>query len=92
MVDQLHPDEQAPPPDQRIRQLHAWIATFPDNSEGIIAGGFQGLGMAPLVSSSRDIAEKMEPMAIRARQANLVGAGRIVSVRLVTFTSTEEPR
>jgi hypothetical protein len=81
-----------PTPGQFIREIHCWIATYPDGTEGIIAGGIEGLGMTPLLSSRRDVAERLEPQARRAQQAVMHQAKRIVSILLVTFTTTEGTR
>jgi hypothetical protein len=71
-----------PTPGQRITELHCWVATYQDGSEGIIAGGLEGLGMTPLLSSRRETAEKLEA---KAREAMQLTKGQVVSVRLVTF-------
>ena len=77
---------------QFIRELHVWIATYPDGTEGIVAGGLEGLGITPLMSSRRATAESLESQARRAQRAVMHQANRIVSLRLVTFTTTEGTR
>lgn len=77
-----------PTPGQIIRDIHCWIATFNDGTEGIMAGPLPGLGMAMLCNSRRDVAEKLEPLARSIQRA----ATNVVSIRLVTFTTTEGPR
>jgi hypothetical protein len=81
-----------PTPGQFIRELHCWIATYPDGTEGIMASGFEGLGMMPLFSSRRATAEMLEPSARRIQQTAMHQANQIVSIRLVTFSTTEGPR
>jgi hypothetical protein len=74
-----------PTPGQRIDQLHCWIATYRDGSEGIIAGGLQGLGMTALLSSRRHVAESMESVAEKSRALSLDTRNPVVSVKLVTY-------
>jgi hypothetical protein len=81
-----------PTPGQSITELHCWIATYDDGTEGIVAGGLEGLGVTPLISSRRRIAENMEPMARKAALLTWQTKHRVISVRLVTFTSTEGTR
>lgn len=82
-----------PIPGQRITDLHCWIATYADGTEGIIAGGLSGVGVAPLLSSRRKAAEALEGKAREAQRAVMHQTKhRIVSIRLVTFTSTEGTR
>jgi hypothetical protein len=80
-----------PTPGQFIRELHLWIATYADGTEGIV-GGNLGMGMTPLMSSRRATAERLAALAERARAASLGTPHPVVSVRLVTFTSTEGTR
>jgi|HubBroStandDraft_4_1064222.scaffolds.fasta_scaffold59061_5 hypothetical protein len=81
-----------PTPGQFITELHCWIATYPDGTEGIIAYGIDQIGTTPLISSHRDIAEKLEPLARHAQSISLTQATRAISIRLVTFTSTDGVR
>jgi hypothetical protein len=82
-----------PTPGQKITELHCWVATYADGTEGIIAGGIEGLGIVTLMSSNRRAAEKMEGSAREAQQlSNNRTKHRVVSVRLVTFTTTEGTR
>ena len=79
------------PADQRVRELHAWIATHKSGAEGIISADFpvilepsERMHM-PLVSSKRSIAERMGPYAKRAAFLGRHAEDPPVSVRLVTF-------
>lgn len=73
-------------PGQFIRELHVWITTFPDGTEGIVAGNLPGMGMSPLMSSNQSVAEQLEPLA-----RSIAGAAG-VQCRLVTFVSMEGAR
>lgn len=81
-----------PTPGQRITELHCWIAIYADGTEGIIAGGLPGIGMTPLVTSRRHAAEQLEAVARNAMRLSQNTPHRVISVRLVTFTSTEGTR
>ncbi len=76
------------PTRQFVREVHAWIATQADGSENIMQAGVGGIGLTPLLSSSRRIAEKMEPYA---REAKRAAKGGMISFRLVSFATTEAP-
>lgn len=82
----LHSD---PTPGQRITQLHCWVATYADGSEGIVAGGVEGIGMTPLMSSRRHVAVALGPVARRAVRTVQQQAGHATKIRLVTFRSVE---
>jgi hypothetical protein len=81
-----------PTPGQRITELHCWIATYADGTEGIVAGGIEGLGVTTLLSSRHHVAMQLERHARAAMAATARTAHRVVSVRLVTFTTTEGTR
>lgn len=79
-------------PEQRVRELHAWIATHANGGEGIIAALLPGLGATPLISSRRAVMEQARGAALRAVELSK-GRGdaeEVVSVRLVTFRRVEE--
>ena len=78
-----------PTPGQRITELHCWVATYADGTEGIIAGGLEGLGMTPLLSSRRHVAESLEAKARETMQLSRRTKHPVVSVRLVTFRSSK---
>jgi hypothetical protein len=75
-----------------IRDLHCWIGTYEDGTEGLLAGGLPGMGMSPLFSSRRHVAESMESIARQVMRMSHQTKHPVVSVRLVTFTSTEGTR
>lgn len=82
-------------PDQRIRELHAWIATHKSGAEGIISADMPGpmnerMHM-PLVTNRRDFAEALESIAKRALFLGRNQADPAVSVRLVTYRIEETP-
>jgi hypothetical protein len=87
-VAELMPPADLPPGD-KITDLHVWIATMRDGSEGIVAGGLEGLGLTTMMSSRRHVAEGL---AGTVRNVQAMAADNVVSVRLVTFTSTEGTR
>jgi hypothetical protein len=78
-----------PTPGQRVTELHCWIATYADGSEGIIAANAGELGMTPLLSSRRATAERMATLADNAMRTVAQQTGHKTSIRLVTFRSTE---
>ena len=79
-----------PTPGQRIDELHCWISTFADGTEGIVGYNlFPGGGPTPLVTSRRHAAERMESLANRAAAASQQ-TDHPVTVRLVTYTRKAE--
>lgn len=79
-----------PPSEQRIDALHVWIATYADGSEGIVSADLplaSGLGMRhmPLMSSKRELVERMEPLARSVQKAAVRQAKRITKLDLVTY-------
>jgi hypothetical protein len=82
-----------PEPDQRVIEIHAWIATHADGSEGIVSADIpmpMGMRHSPLLSSKRTVAEKLEPLARKIRQQAMHQANRVVSMKLITFRRIEE--
>lgn len=84
-----------PPADQRVTELHVWIATHPDTGEGIASADVDfgpefGARHMPLMSSKRKIAEGLKPFAEQVRQQALIQSGKRVTMRLVTFRKVEE--
>jgi hypothetical protein len=81
-----------PPGEQRITELHLWVATYPDGGEGVVSADIPipdiGSRHMPLMSSKRAVAERLKPYAESAQQA-AAGAGRIVSLQLVTYRRVE---
>jgi hypothetical protein len=76
-------------PGQLIERVHIWIATYRDGSEGIIAGGLEGVGMMTLLSSRRASALKLERFARESQRLTLDTMNPVVNVRLVEFASVE---
>lgn len=74
---------------QMIRALHAWIATYPDGTEGIIAHGLPGLGMTPLVTSRHPAAVQMEPLARHAMALSVGTEHPVTGVRLVSYDARQ---
>jgi hypothetical protein len=70
-----------PTPGQIIRELHCWIATYSDGSEGIVAHGLEGIGLTVLLSSRRETAEAMETLARKAQDLS----SNVIAVRLETY-------
>lgn len=68
-------------PEQRIDELHAWIATHENGGEGIIATILPGIGSTPMVSSRRHVMEAARDHV--AKTAALLG--NVVAVKLVTY-------
>lgn len=68
---------------QTTEHLYAWISANSDGIEGIVTVGTDH-GMLPLVSTGRELAEKM------ADYAHQVAALRGVPVRLVRYAVAEE--
>lgn len=89
----LHLD-MPPPPSQRIRELHCWIAVYADGSQGILSADMAmdfGTRHTPLISSKREVAESLEPMARRAQRAAMHQSNRITHLRLLTYVLQEPP-
>lgn len=84
-----------PAADQRVTEMHVWIATQSDGGEGIASadvylGPEIGERHMPLMASNRKTAERLAPIAERTRQEALVQAGRKITMRLVTFRRVED--
>ena len=79
-----------PTPGQVVAKLHAWIGTYADGTEGLIAGGIEGLGLVVLVASRRKTAEQMRAIAERAMAASRSERVPVVAVRLTTFNRAED--
>lgn len=81
-----------PPPEQRITELHVWIAIYPDGSEGIVSADLPlsfGTRHSPLLSSKRKVAESLGRLAREVQRAAMHQAQRIVRVELRTYRLTE---
>ena len=76
----------APTPGQMITELHCWIATYSDGTEGIIGGNIgHGSGMMPMMSSRRATAAMLKPLAKHAQALSLDTKNPVTSIRLATF-------
>lgn len=77
------------PADQRITELHVWVALNEDGSEGILSADMMVEGKKrhmPLVSSKRHLAEAMQPIVNRLIFAAIGHPGRqAFETNLVTF-------
>jgi hypothetical protein len=78
---------QGPTPGQYIHNLWAWIATYPDGTEGIVAAGISGIGLTTLISSKRDVAMSMETLAKAAVEDTFRNTRQRCTVKLVRFVS-----
>jgi hypothetical protein len=79
-----------PPPDQRVTQLFVWIMINDDGSEGIMSHDLpfaMGTRHAPLMTSKREAAEKMRPIAERVGLLTSEERGKPVTIVLRTFWS-----
>ena len=75
-------------PDQRVRELHAWVATHQSGAEGIIAA-LIGNVLSPLVTSKPNVARGMEALARQAAAMSQAGTDPAVRVRLATYRLVE---
>lgn len=72
--------------DQRIDELHAWIAIHSSGAESIISAdvpmpGNVGTRHLPLLSSKRHVIEKLEALAARVASMDRT----VSSVKMITF-------
>jgi hypothetical protein len=83
-----------PPAAQRINQLHCWIATYPNGSEGIISADMPmpgyGIRHMPLMASKREVAEGLAGLARRAQRAAMHKTDRMIRIRLCSFDRLPE--
>jgi hypothetical protein len=70
-------------PDQRITELHAWIATHENGGEGVMSADLP-LGHMPLVTGKHETAEKLGAFA-RMVQRKAAEMGAPVTIELRTF-------
>lgn len=81
----------APPgEDNRVYELHCWIAIYPDGREGIMSADMDlAMGVrrhAPLLSSKREVTERLGEIA-RLAQEKSVAAGQPVKIVLRSFVA-----
>jgi hypothetical protein len=81
-----------PTPGQRITELHCWVASYGNGTEGIIGANLPGLGLTALVSSRRAAAEGLAPFAQQVMKLSRDTKHPVTKIRLVTFTTTEGTR
>jgi hypothetical protein len=80
-----------PPPTQRVNQLFVWIMINDDGSEGIMSHRMAQhdgeLAHMPLMSSKREVAMKLRPIAERIGSLTSTERDKPVTVVLRTFWS-----
>lgn len=85
---QLTYRDAAIPENQRVSELHVWVAIQPNGAEGIVSADFDIDGMKqrmPMLSSMREVAEKMTGIARKMERQSFEETGVAVKLRLVTF-------
>lgn len=85
MDDEIQLIGNTPTPGQKITELHCWVATYRDGSEGIIAANLDSLGMAPLISPRLKAVQSLEQMARAVQRRSLDTKIPVVNVRIVSF-------
>lgn len=72
------------PPDdtQRVDEIWCWVGIHAGGGEGILAGGLEGLGWVPLVTSNPTVAEQMRKAAREIQRASMHKADRFVRLEL----------
>jgi hypothetical protein len=79
-----------PPPEQRVNHLFVWIMLNDDGSEGIISADMpmeMGMRHSPLMSSKRDVAMRLRPIAERIAALTSTERDKPVTVVMRTFWS-----
>lgn len=79
------------PPDKRINELHVWISIDANGGEGMLSADLPlpfGTRHTPLMSSKREIAERMRPIAEHLQRTATTDARRI-EIELRTFRQAE---
>jgi hypothetical protein len=82
-----------PPEPNPIRLIHVWIGVHADGLEAMLSADMPmsfGTRHTPLMSSRRDLAEAMAPLARRIQREAMHRADRFVKVELRTFAATGE--
>jgi hypothetical protein len=73
-----------PPPEQRVAMLYAWVAIYPNGSEGIISGIVPTIGATPLISSQSRSALRLESAARRCQDLS-AQRGEPIRIELRAF-------
>jgi hypothetical protein len=76
-----------PPNEAPLEELFAWVSVDANGNEGILADGIQGLGMTPLVTGKRAMAEG--PFRKMAAE---IARGTGATVKLARFRRDDEGR
>lgn len=89
----FHLVNQPPADTDRIHELHCWVAITRDGGEGILSADFDtalGKRHMPLISSQREIVERMKDRAITA-QTLAAQAGQFIEIELRTYLLKRAP-
>jgi hypothetical protein len=81
---------EAPGPAQRIEMLYVWVGVHADGGEGILSTDLPlplpgGTRHTPLMSSRRELAERLRPLAREVQRASMHLADRFVRIELREF-------
>jgi hypothetical protein len=80
---------EAPTAEQRIAVLYVWVGVHADGGEGILSADLPLIGStirhAPLMSSKRDVAEQLRPLARQVPRASMHLSDRFVRIELREF-------
>jgi len=77
-----------PPEKAPILEVFIWIGIHADGREAMLSGDFDlplGRRHMPLISSRRELAEKMGDMARQIQQTMMHQADRVIRIELRTF-------
>ncbi len=80
---------EAPTAEQRIAVLYVWVGVHADGGEGILSADLPLIGgvrrHAPLMSSKRDVAEQLRPVACQVQRDAMHLNDRFVRIELREF-------
>jgi hypothetical protein len=81
---------EAPGPSQRVETLYVWVGVHADGGEGILSADMPlplpgGTRHTPLMSSRRDLAESLRPLARQIQRNSMHLADRFVRIELREF-------
>lgn len=85
--------DQKPDPEQRITELHVWVAIYGDGSEGIISADATIAGQLrhmPLMSSKLGTAHVLRPLAQRSAAMG-AESDHEIRIELRTFKAIRAP-